>query len=145
MVVCAVLAGSADHCPQTYAAREYRLTYTPGEILYGGKSARRSSCRRRASVCASVELHARQRQARPGPLKVNFSLYDAEGARDGERDYCRTVPRGAGGGGAGHREGQLGRTRCCTKHDENYTPPEVKKAMVKPPPPRNALIRTPSS
>ncbi len=52
-VVCAVLAGGADHRPVLYALRaNIDLFYTPAK--FSTASARRSSCRRRASACASA-------------------------------------------------------------------------------------------
>ncbi len=47
------------------------------------------------------------------------------------RDTAGPVPRGAGGGGAGHPEkgNHVLAHEVLAKHDENYTPPEVEKAM----------------
>ncbi len=75
----------ADHRPGPYALRaNIDLFYTPGEILYGKRETQQlpaagpAPARRR-------DGDARQRVRRdPDSLKVNFSLYDAEGSVDGE-------------------------------------------------------------
>ncbi len=124
------------------AAREYRPVLYPG--LYGKRETQQlpaagQRLRRR-------DGDARQRQARPGPLKVNFSLYDAEGFATVS---CEGIPpdlfrEGAGGGGSKFPE-KATRPRAHearAKHDENYHPAGAEKAMVKIPPPATRWIRT---
>ncbi|MBP1522782.1 cytochrome c maturation protein CcmE [Salmonella enterica subsp. enterica serovar Worthington] len=68
----------------------------------------------------------------PDSLKVNFSLYDAEGSVTVSYEgYCRTCS--ARGRGWWCRAPEKGNHvlahEVLAKHDENYTPPEVEKAM----------------
>ncbi|VFS06212.1 cytochrome c-type biogenesis protein CcmE [Citrobacter koseri] len=69
----------------------------------------------------------------PDSLKVNFSIYDAEGVVD--VTYEGILPDLFREGQGVVVQGELGEKNhvqakeVLAKHDENYTPPEVEKAM----------------
>ncbi|UJL40868.1 cytochrome c maturation protein CcmE [Salmonella enterica subsp. enterica serovar Infantis] len=68
----------------------------------------------------------------PDSLKVNFSLYDAEGSVTVSYEgYCRTCSARAGVvvQGTTEKGNHVPAQEVLAKHDENYTPPEVEKAM----------------
>ncbi|MDX7482161.1 cytochrome c maturation protein CcmE domain-containing protein [Citrobacter freundii] len=108
-IACAVLAGLALTITLVlYALRSnIDLFYTPGEILYGKRD--------------------------PQSLKVNFSIYDAEGVVD--VTYEGILPDLFREGQGVVVQGELDEgnhvqaKEVLAKHDENYTPPEVEKAM----------------
>ncbi|WP_374987884.1 cytochrome c maturation protein CcmE [Salmonella enterica] len=127
-----MLAGRADHRPVLYALRaNIDLFYTPGEILYGKRETQQlPAAGQRLRVGGMVMPGSVRRD--PDSLKVNFSLYDAEGSvtvsyegilpdlfREGQGWWCRAP--GEGQPRPAHE--------VLAKHDENYTPPEVEKAM----------------
>ncbi len=87
----AVLAGLAlTNALVLRAAREYRPVLIPRRNFYG-KRETQQSCRRRASVCASADGDARQRQARPGLAEGELQPYDAEASVTVSHEgYCRT-------------------------------------------------------
>ncbi|WP_240196752.1 cytochrome c maturation protein CcmE [Salmonella enterica] len=80
-VVCAVLAGlGLTTATVLYALRaNIDLFYTPGEILYGKRETQQlPAAGQRLRVGGMVMPGSVRRD--PDSLKVNFSLYDAEGA-----------------------------------------------------------------
>ncbi len=81
----------------------------------------------------------------PDSLKVNFSLYDAEGSVTVSYEGILPTCSARGGGGAGHHgEGQPRPAQeVLAKHDENYTRRKWKRRCRKTTAARNALIRTP--
>ncbi len=107
------------------------LFYTPGEILYGKRETQQlPAAGQRLRVGGMVMPGSVRRD--PDSLKVNFSLYDAEGSVTVSYEgYCRTCSARGRGGGAGHPEkgNHVLAHEVLAKHDENYTPPEVEKAM----------------
>ncbi len=121
----------ADHRPVLYALRaNIDLFYTPGEILYGKRETQQlPAAGQRLRVGGMVMPGSVRRD--PDSLKVNFSLYDAEGSVTvSYEDTAGPVPRGAGVVVQGTGEGQPRPAHeVLAKHDENYTPPEVEKAM----------------
>ncbi|AZT45919.1 cytochrome c maturation protein CcmE [Salmonella enterica subsp. enterica serovar Mikawasima] len=132
-MVCAVLAGLAlTTALVLYALRaNIDLFYTPGEILYGKRETQQlPAVGQRLRVGGMVMPGSVRRD--PDSLKVNFSLYDAEGSVT--VSYEGILPdlfREGQGGGAGHHEkgNHVPAHEVLAKHDENYTPPEVEKAM----------------
>lgn len=108
------------------------LFYTPGEILYGKRETQqRPVVGQRLRVGGMVMPGSVRRD--PNSLKVNFSIYDAEGAVD--VSYEGILPDLFREGQGVVVQGELGEKNhllakeVLAKHDENYTPPEVKKAM----------------
>jgi cytochrome c-type biogenesis protein CcmE len=101
------------------------LFYTPGEILYGKRETqqrpeRSASARRRDGRAGSVKRDANS-------LQVSLaSMTPKVGGRQLRRHSAGPVPRRAGRGGAHNR---IQAKEVLAKHDENYTPPEVEKAM----------------
>ncbi|QQL53493.1 cytochrome c maturation protein CcmE [Salmonella enterica subsp. enterica serovar Infantis] len=135
-VVCAVLAGLAltTALVLLYALRaNIDLFYTPGEILYGKRETQQlPAAGQRLRVGGMVMPGSVRRD--PDSLKVNFSLYDAEGSVtvSYEGILPDPVPRGAGGvvvQGTLEKGNHVLAQEVLAKHDENYTPPEVEKAM----------------
>ncbi len=121
----------ADHRPVLYALRaNIDLFYTPGEILYGKRETQQlPAAGQRLRVGGMMPGSVRRD---PDSLKVNFSLYDAEGSvtvsyegilpdlfREGQGWWCRAPEKG----------NHVLAHEVLAKHDENYTPPEVEKAM----------------
>lgn len=110
------------------------LFYTPGEVIYGkGETHRPPEVGQRLRIGGMVMPDSVSRD--PHSLKVNFSLYDAEGVvtvtyqgilPDLFREGQAAVVQGELGG-----ENNIQATEVLAKHDENYTPPEVEKAMQK--------------
>lgn len=133
-VACAVLAGLALTITLVlYALRSsIDLFYTPGEILYGKRETQQlPEVGQRLRVGGMVLPGSVKRD--PDSLKVNFSIYDAEGAVDVTYEGILPDLFREGQGvvvqgelGAGHH---VQAKEVLAKHDENYTPPEVKKAM----------------
>ena len=108
------------------------LFYTPGEILYGKRETQqRPVVGQRLRVGGMVMPGSVRRD--PNSLKVNFSIYDAEGSVD--VSYEGILPDLFREGQGVVVQGELGEENhllakeVLAKHDENYTPPEVKKAM----------------
>lgn len=133
-VACAVLAGLAVTVTLIlYALRaNIDLFYTPGEILYGKRETQQlPEPGQRLRVGGMVMPGSVQRDA--DSLKVTFSIYDAEGAVD--VSYEGILPDLFREGQGVVVQGELGADRqvlakeVLAKHDENYTPPEVEKAM----------------
>ncbi|XPE42046.1 cytochrome c maturation protein CcmE [Shigella flexneri] len=68
----------------------------------------------------------------PQSLKVNFSIYDAEGVVDVTYEGIRRICSARAGcccSGRAGRGNHVQAKEVLAKHDENYTPPEVEKAM----------------
>ncbi|CAD5309594.1 Cytochrome c-type biogenesis protein CcmE [Salmonella enterica subsp. enterica serovar Typhimurium] len=84
----------------------------------------------------------------PDSLKVNFSLYDAEGSvtvsYEGILPDLFREGQGVVVQGTLEKGNHVLAHEVLAKHDENYTPPEVEKGDAgKTTAARNALIRTP--
>ncbi|QSD73275.1 cytochrome c maturation protein CcmE [Salmonella enterica subsp. enterica serovar Infantis] len=135
-VVCAVLAGLAltTALVSMYALRaNIDLFYTPGEILYGKRETQQlPAAGQRLRVGGMVMPGSVRRD--PDSLKVNFSLYDAEGSVtvSYEGILPDLVPRGGRGWwcrAPSEKGNHVLAQEVLAKHDENYTPPEVEKAM----------------
>ncbi|ELY4671509.1 cytochrome c maturation protein CcmE [Cronobacter muytjensii] len=108
------------------------LFYTPGEILYGkGETQAKPEPGQRLRVGGMVMPGSVKRNSHS--LKVSFRLYDARGVVD--VDYDGILPDLFREGQGVVAQGVLGDDRrihareVLAKHDENYTPPEVKAAM----------------
>ncbi|CDL36142.1 Cytochrome c heme lyase subunit CcmF [Citrobacter freundii] len=133
-IACAVLAGLALTITLVlYALRSnIDLFYTPGEILYGKRETQQMpEVGQRLRVGGMVMPGSVKRD--PQSLKVNFSIYDAEGVVD--VTYEGILPdlfrEGQGVVVQGELDGgnHVQAKEVLAKHDENYTPPEVEKAM----------------
>ncbi len=133
-VALAVLAGlTLTITLVLYALRSsIDLFYTPGEILYGKRETQqRPMVGQRLRVGGMVMPGSVRRDQ--NSLKVNFSIYDAEGSVD--VSYEGILPDLFREGQGVVVQGELGEKNhllakeVLAKHDENYTPPEVKKAM----------------
>ncbi|MBZ7671594.1 cytochrome c maturation protein CcmE [Klebsiella grimontii] len=108
------------------------LFYTPGEILYGKRETQqRPEPGQRLRVGGMVMPGSVKRD--PNSLRVSFSIYDAEGSVD--VSYDGILPDLFREGQGVVVQGELDDKRriqakeVLAKHDENYTPPEVEKAM----------------
>lgn len=108
------------------------LFYTPGEVIYGKKeSGQKPEIGQRLRIGGMVMPGSVQRD--PHSLKVTFKLYDARGVVD--ISYDGILPdlfrEGQGVVAQGELSGPTAITarEVLAKHDENYTPPEVKAAM----------------
>ncbi|HCM1978937.1 TPA: cytochrome c maturation protein CcmE [Salmonella enterica subsp. houtenae serovar 47:z36:-] len=133
-VACAVLAGlGLTTALVLYALRaNIDLFYTPGEILYGKRETQQMpAVGQRLRVGGMVMPGSVKRD--PDSLKVNFSLYDAEGVV--EVSYDGILPdlfregQGVVVQGVLDRGNHVQAKEVLAKHDENYVPPEVEKAM----------------
>lgn len=133
-VALAVLAGlTLTITLVLYALRSsIDLFYTPGEILYGKRETQqRPMVGQRLRVGGMVMPGSVRRDQ--NSLKVNFSIYDAEGSVD--VSYEGILPDLFREGQGVVVQGELGEKNhllakeVLAKHDENYTPPEVKKAI----------------
>lgn len=133
-VALAVLAGlTLTITLVLYALRSnIDLFYTPGEILYGKRETQqRPVVGQRLRVGGMVMPGSVRRD--PNSLKVNFSIYDAEGSVG--VSYEGILPDLFREGQGVVVQGELGEKNhllakeVLAKHDENYTPPEVKKAI----------------
>lgn len=133
-IACAVLAGLALTIGLVlYALRSnIDLFYTPGEILYGKRETQQMpEVGQRLRVGGMVMPGSVQRD--PNSLKVTFTIYDAEGSVD--VSYEGILPDLFREGQGVVVQGELEKgnhilaKEVLAKHDENYTPPEVEKAM----------------
>ncbi|EOF4703938.1 cytochrome c maturation protein CcmE [Klebsiella oxytoca] len=133
-VALAILAGlTLTITLALYALRSnIDLFYTPGEILYDKRETQqRPVVGQRLRVGGMVMPGSVRRD--PNSLKVNFSIYDAEGSVD--VSYEGILPDLFREGQGVVVQGELGEKNhllakeVLAKHDENYTPPEVKKAI----------------
>lgn len=110
------------------------LFYTPGEILYGkGESQQMPEIGQRLRIGGMVLPGSVKRDAHT--LKVTFKLYDINGAVD--VTYVGILPdlfregQGIVAQGVLEKDDLIAASEVLAKHDENYTPPEVKEAMNK--------------
>ncbi|EFV4889766.1 cytochrome c maturation protein CcmE [Salmonella enterica] len=133
-VVCAVLAGLAlTTALVLYALRaNIDLFYTPGEILYGKRETQQlPAVGQRLRVGGMVMPGSVRRD--PDSLKVNFSLYDAEGSvtvsYEGILPDLFREGQGVVVQGTLEKGSHVLAQEVLAKHGENYTPPEVEKAM----------------
>ena len=133
-IACAVLAGLALTIGLVlYALRSnIDLFYTPGEILYGKRETQQMpEVGQRLRVGGMVMPGSVQRD--PNSLKVTFTIYDAEGSVDVSYEGILTDLFREGQGVVVQGELEKGNhilaKEVLAKHDENYTPPEVEKAM----------------
>lgn len=108
------------------------LFYTPGEVIYGKREdGRKPENGQRLRIGGMVMPGSVKRDSQT--LKVNFKLYDARGVvsvsyegilpdlfREGQGVVAQGVLDGAT---------HITAREVLAKHDENYTPPEVKEAM----------------
>lgn len=108
------------------------LFYTPGEILYGKtETHQRPHSGQRLRIGGYVQPGSVRRD--PQTLDVSFRLYDARGVV--EVSYRGILPdlfrEGQGVVAQGVLDGDRHITarQVLAKHDENYTPPEVKEAL----------------
>ncbi|OUG37007.1 cytochrome c maturation protein CcmE [Klebsiella michiganensis] len=133
-VALAVLAGlTLTTALVLYALRSsIDLFYTPGEILYGKRETQQRPERgQRLRVGGMVAPGSVKRDA--NSLQVSFSIYDAEGSVD--VSYEGILPdlfregRGVVVQGELDAHNRIQAKEVLAKHDENYTPPDVEKAM----------------
>ncbi len=110
------------------------LFYTPGEILYGkGESQQMPEVGQRLRVGGMVMPGSVKRDKQT--LKVTFKLYDVNGVVD--VTYVGILPdlfregQGVVAQGVLEKANLIAAKEVLAKHDENYTPPEVKEAMNK--------------
>ncbi|QOW90414.2 cytochrome c maturation protein CcmE [Salmonella enterica subsp. enterica serovar Bareilly] len=127
------------------AAREYRPVLYPREILYGKRETQQlPAAGQRLRVGGMVMPGSVRRD--PDSLKVNFSLYDAEGSvtvsyegilpdlfREGQGGWCRAPRKG----------NHVPRTRCWPNMTRTTPRRKWKRRCRKTTAARNALIRTP--
>lgn len=110
------------------------LFYTPSEILYGkGESHQLPEPGQRLRVGGMVQPGSVKRDKQT--LKVTFKLYDASGVID--VSYVGILPdlfregQGVVAQGVFEAGNRIEAKEVLAKHDENYTPPEIKEAMDK--------------
>lgn len=108
------------------------LFYTPGEVIYGKTETQaKPHIGQRLRVGGYVQPGSVRRDKQT--LDVSFTLYDARGVI--EVSYRGILPDLFREGQGVVAQGVLDSSRHITaqqvlaKHDENYTPPEVKDAM----------------
>ncbi|WP_054179512.1 cytochrome c maturation protein CcmE [Trabulsiella odontotermitis] len=130
----AVLAGLALTATLVlYALRSnIDLFYTPGEIVYGKRETHQlPEVGQRLRVGGMVLPGSVKRD--PGSLKVTFTVYDAEAEINVSYEGILPDLFREGQGVVVQGELQKGDSvvakEVLAKHDENYTPPEVEKAM----------------
>lgn len=108
------------------------LFYTPGEILQGkGETHEKPEIGQRLRIGGMVMPGSVKRD--PDSLKVTFSIYDARGAisvtYDGILPDLFREGQGVVAQGVFAEGNVVHAKEVLAKHDENYTPPEVKEAM----------------
>ncbi|KFC06867.1 cytochrome c-type biogenesis heme chaperone [Trabulsiella guamensis ATCC 49490] len=130
----AVLAGLALTATLVlYALRSnIDLFYTPGEIVYGKRETHQlPEVGQRLRVGGMVMPGSVKRD--PDSLKVTFTVYDAEAEINVSYEGILPDLFREGQGVVVQGELQKGDSvvakEVLAKHDENYTPPEVEKAM----------------
>lgn len=133
-IACGILAGLALTLALIlYALRSnIDLFYTPGEILYGKRETQQMpETGHRLRVGGMVMPGSVRRD--PDSLKVNFSIYDAEGSvtvsYEGILPDLFREGQGVVVQGTLEKGNHIQAQEVLAKHDENYTPPEVEKAM----------------
>ncbi|BDH45033.1 cytochrome c-type biogenesis protein CcmE [Salmonella enterica subsp. enterica serovar Choleraesuis] len=108
------------------------LFYTPGEIIYGkGESLQKPEPGQRLRVGGMVMPGSVKRDSQS--LKVTFKLYDARGvvsvSYDGILPDLFREGQGVVAQGELEDKDHVIAKEVLAKHDENYTPPEIKDAM----------------
>ena len=135
--VLAVLTGLGLTISLTlYALRSnIDLFYTPGEIIFGKtETGQKPHLKQSLRVGGYVQPGSVKRDTQT--LQVSFKLYDARGVV--AVSYRGILPdlfrEGQGVVAQGILDGDRHITarQVLAKHDENYTPPEVKQAMAMP-------------
>ncbi|WP_411704983.1 cytochrome c maturation protein CcmE [Edaphovirga cremea] len=108
------------------------LFYTPGEILYGKNETQQKPTQgQRLRIGGMVMPGSVQRDSQG--LQVHFTLYDARG--EVKVSYQGILPdlfregQGVVAQGVLESETHIVAQEVLARHDENYTPPEVKAAM----------------
>lgn len=133
-IACGLLTGlGVTFALVLYALRaNIDLFYTPGEILYGKRETHQlPQPGQRLRVGGLVQPGSVSRS--PSTLAVTFRLYDGEG--EVQVSYQGILPDLFREGQGVVVQGELlpgnrvAAKEVLAKHDENYTPPEVKRAM----------------
>lgn len=133
-IVLAVLAGLGLTVSLTLYALSSNidLFYTPGKLSTAKRKPGRYPIP--GSACGWGLRSAGLLQRDPQTLDVRFKLYDARGVVD--VSYKGILPdlfregQGVVAGGVLDGERHITAQQVLAKHDENYTPPEVKNAMT---------------
>ncbi len=115
-----------------------RGKFSTASVNSANAGSRSASARWRDGDAGSV-------QRDPNSLKVTFTIYDAEGQwMSLTKAFCRicSVKGRACGAGRTRKRQSYPRERSAGEHDENYTPPEVEKAMEANHRRRRVFIRT---
>lgn len=135
-LICSIIIGvSLTLALILYALRSsIDLFYTPGEIIYGKRETQQMpEVGQRLRVGGMVMPGSVVRDADPKSLKITFTVYDAEAEID--VSYEGILPDLFKEGQGVVVQGELQENNhvlakeVLAKHDENYTPPEVEKAM----------------
>ncbi|MEQ4674314.1 cytochrome c maturation protein CcmE [Providencia vermicola] len=135
-LICSILIGvGLTLALILYALRSsIDLFYTPGEIIYGKRETQQMpEVGQRLRVGGMVMPGSVVRDADPKSLKITFTVYDAEAEID--VSYEGILPDLFKEGQGVVVQGELQENNhvlakeVLAKHDENYTPPEVEKAM----------------
>lgn len=108
------------------------LFYTPSEILYGkNETLEKPAIGQRLRIGGMVKPGSVRRDSQS--LQVQFTVYDAEGSVD--VTYQGMLPdlfregQGVVAQGILESENRIAAKEVLARHDEKYTPPEVKAAM----------------
>nr|ELR5226160.1 cytochrome c maturation protein CcmE [Providencia rettgeri] len=136
-LICSILVGvGLTLALILYALRSsIDLFYTPGEIIYGKRETHQiPEVGQRLRVGGMVMPGSVVRDdSNPNSLKITFTVYDAEGEVDVSYDGILPDLFKEGQGVVIQGELQANNhvlaKEVLAKHDENYTPPEVEKAM----------------
>ncbi|WP_369310360.1 cytochrome c maturation protein CcmE [Providencia rettgeri] len=135
-LICSILIGvGLTIALILYALRSsIDLFYTPGEIIYGKRETQQMpEVGQRLRVGGMVMPGSVVRDADPKSLKITFTVYDAEA--EIQVSYEGILPDLFKEGQGVVVQGELQENNhvlakeVLAKHDENYTPPEVEKAM----------------
>lgn len=135
-LICSILIGvGLTLALILYALRSsIDLFYTPGEIIYGKRETQQMpEVGQRLRVGGMVMPGSVVRDADPKSMKITFTVYDAEAEID--VSYEGILPDLFKEGQGVVVQGELQENNhvlakeVLAKHDENYTPPEVEKAM----------------
>ncbi|HDN2511185.1 MULTISPECIES: cytochrome c maturation protein CcmE [Providencia] len=135
-LICSILIGvGLTLALILYALRSsIDLFYTPGEIIYGKRETQQMpEVGQRLRVGGMVMPGSVVRDADPKSLKITFTVYDAEAEIDVSYDGILPDLFKEGQGvvvqGELQENNHVLAKEVLAKHDENYTPPEVEKAM----------------
>ncbi|MGG4663891.1 cytochrome c maturation protein CcmE [Providencia vermicola] len=135
-LICSILIGvGLTLALILYALRSsIDLFYTPGEIIYGKRETQQMpEVGQRLRVGGMVMPGSIVRDADPKSLKITFTVYDAEAEIDVSYDGILPDLFKEGQGvvvqGELQENNHVLAKEVLAKHDENYTPPEVEKAM----------------